>query len=201
MKLIFSTASPYARKVRVLAHELGIGNHIEMAPTAVSPVAGNELVSANNPLAKVPILITDAKEPIFDSRVICEYLIHNFGKRPVDGNSGAMWRQARTVAVADGLLDAALLIRYETTIRPAQLRWDDWIDGQTRKIQGALHYLESVPQRINDVLSIDQIGVACALSYLDYRFAEIDWRAGRPNLEGFFGQVTERESMRLTAPE
>ncbi|PKM33236.1 MAG: glutathione S-transferase, partial [Gammaproteobacteria bacterium HGW-Gammaproteobacteria-12] len=171
MQLIYAAASPFARKVRVLAHEAGLLGRIELLDTAVLPTTLNEQVNARNPLGKIPVLLTDDGEALYDSRVICEYLDTLHQGRKVLPEGGERWQVLRLAALADGLMDAALLARYERGVRPAELQWSAWLDGQLGKVQRALAELERQVGQLQGPLDLAQIGVACALGYLDFRFA------------------------------
>ena len=158
-------------------------------------------VNALNPLGKVPVLITDDGEALFDSQVICEYLDSLHDKPPLyPADAPGRWRTLRLAALADGLLEAALLVRYERAIRPTEQQCDAWIDGQIGKIQRALLALEAQADHLQPPLDIAQITVACALGYLDFRFVELNWRSDAPALVAFHGIFATRDSMRLTAP-
>ena len=200
MQLIYAAASPFARKVRVLAAETGLLERIELLDTAVLPTTLNEQVNALNPLGKIPVLLTDAGEALYDSRVICEYLDtqHQGPKLLPDG--AARWPVLRMAALADGLMDAALLARYERAARPAELQWSAWLEGQLGKIQRALADLERQVDHLQGPLDLAQIGVACALGYLDFRFAGLDWRAAYPGLAAFQQTFAQRASMQASAP-
>lgn len=200
MQLIYAAASPFARKVRVLAIETGLLARIELLDTAVLPTSLNEQVNARNPLGKIPVLLTDGGEALYDSRVICEYLDSLQQGQPLFPAGGERWRVLRVAALADGLMDAALLARYEGAVRPAELQWPAWLEGQLGKVQRALDELERQAAQLQGPLDIGQIGVACALGYLDFRFAELAWRERCPALAAFQARVAERESMKATAP-
>lgn len=201
MQLIHAAASPFARKVRVLALETGLAPRIEAIDTAVLPVTLNERVNALNPLGKVPVLLTDDGEALYDSRVICEYLdsLHD-RPRLFPAEPAARWRTLRLAALADGLMEAALLVRYERAVRPAERQWDDWAEGQLGKVRRALAELERQAGQLQGPLDVAQIAVACALGYLDFRFAELDWRSACPELATFQAGFAARDSMRETAP-
>lgn len=201
MQLIHAAASPFARKVRVLALETGLAPRIEAIDTAVLPVTLNERVNALNPLGKVPVLLTDDGEALYDSRVICEYLdsLHD-RPRLFPTEPAARWRTLRLTALADGLMEAALLVRYERAVRPAERQWDDWAEGQLGKVRRALAELERQAGQLQGPLDVAQIAVACALGYLDFRFAELDWRSACPALATFQAGFAARDSMRETAP-
>lgn len=200
MQLIYAAASPFARKVRVLAAETGLLERIELFDTAVLPTTLNERVNALNPLGKIPVLLSDDGEALYDSRVICEYLdtLHQGAKLLPDG--AARWQVLRLAALADGLMDAALLARYERAARPAELQWSAWLEGQLGKIQRALAELERQVGQLQGPLDLAQIGVACALGYLDFRFADLDWRAAHPGLAAFQQAFAQRASMQASAP-
>ena len=200
MQLIYAAASPFARKVRVLAAETGLLDRIELLDTAVLPTTLNERVNALNPLGKIPVLLTDDGQALYDSRVICEYLDtqHQGPKLLPDG--AARWPVLRMAVLADGLMDAALLARYERAARPAELQWSAWLEGQLGKIQRALAELERQVEQLQGPLDLAQIGVACALGYLDFRFADLDWRAAHPGLAAFQQTFAQRASMQASAP-
>ncbi|MBG0839975.1 glutathione S-transferase [Ectopseudomonas toyotomiensis] len=200
MQLIYAAASPFARKVRVLAAETGLLDRIELLDTAVLPTTLNERVNALNPLGKIPVLLTDDDQVLYDSRVICEYLdtLHTGAKLLPSG--AARWQVLRLAALADGLMDAALLARYERGVRPAELQWAAWLDGQLGKVQRSLAELERQVERLQGPLDLGQIGVACALGYLDFRFADLDWRAAHPGLAAFQQTFAQRASMLASAP-
>jgi len=124
MKLHYNPASPYVRKVRVLAIETGLMERIELVPEKVSPVDPNPDVVADNPVGKIPALVTDEGDALYDSRVICEYLdaLHG-GTRMFPERGEARWSALRRQALADGMLDAAVITRYETAMRPKELQW------------------------------------------------------------------------------
>lgn len=201
MQLIHAPASPFARKVRVLASETGLLSRLELLDTAVLPVTLNEQVNQNNPLGKVPVLITDDGQALFDSRVICEYLdsLHELPKLFPD-EAPARWATLRLAALADGLMEAALLVRYERAVRPAVQQWEAWVEGQLGKIQRALQALETHAGELYGPLSIAHITVGCALGYLDFRFAELEWRRDAPALAAFQRAFAARQSMQTTTP-
>lgn len=201
MKMYVNQASPFARKARILAREAGIADRIEEIETIVSPVKANEALARDNPLVKIPALVTDGGETLFDSRVICEYLdtLHRKPKL-FPGRGPRRFAALRLQALTDGVLDAAVLCRYEGAVRPEALRWRDWIDGQKRKIFGALDALEAEADPWGEEFKIGQIGAACACGYLDFRFPDWNWRSGRPQLAAWFERASRRPSVSATAP-
>lgn len=200
MKLRYSATSPYARKCVVVAHETGLDSRIELVAT--NAWSAETDLHKDNPLCKVPALVTEGGEVLFDSPVICEYLdsLHD-GHKLFPPAGGTRWEQLRLAALADGILDAALVKRIEGTMRPEDKRWSDWTDRQTRAISRALDALEEeCPVWGKDFL-IGQIGIASALGYLDYRFAAEDWRPGRPNLTAWYADIAKRPSMVKSEPK
>ncbi|GGF40117.1 glutathione S-transferase [Aliidongia dinghuensis] len=200
MKLLYSAASPYVRKVMVVAHETGLAGKIELVPSTVAPTLVNSDVAAKNPLVKVPTLVLDDGTGLFDSRVIAEYLdsLHG-GHRLFPAEGPARWTALRRQATADGLLDAALLVRYEHNLRPEPQRWAAWSEGQFRKIRQALAALAA--ERLGGSLTIGEIAAGCALGYLDFRFPEEDWRSAHPTLAAWYADVAERPSFVATVPK
>jgi glutathione S-transferase len=199
MQLYTNPNSPFARKVRVSALELGLADRIENLEVTLSPINPHAALGQHNPLEKIPALITDDGEALYDSPVICEYLdALAGGGRLIPTAGAARWTALRRQALADGIMDAAVLVRYETVLRPATLRWPEWREGQWHKIHTALDALER--EQLGETFDIGAIAVACALGYLDLRFAESAWRAQRPQLAGWLDRITERESLRATRP-
>jgi len=201
MKLYANKASPFARKVRVLVRETGLISRVEEIETIVSPIAANETLARDNPLVKIPALVTDSGETLFDSRVICEYLdtLHT-GRKLFPASGPQRFIALRRQSLTDGILDAAVLCRYETAVRPEALRWKEWIEGQKRKIFGGLAVLEAEVGSWADEFNIGQVGAACVLGYLDFRFAVWEWRGRHPQLSGWFERVSARPSISATKP-
>ncbi|MEC8851852.1 MAG: glutathione S-transferase, partial [Pseudomonadota bacterium] len=183
MKLYFSPASPYVRKVTVVAHETGQFAGLELVTERSSPVNPNPEVAVANPLVKVPTLVPDAGPALFDSPVICEYLdsLHD-GAKLFPAAGSARWLALRNQALADGILDAAILYRYEITLRPEALRWSDWLDGQMAKVNAAIALAARDLDAYRAAVDIGSLSIAVALSYLDYRFPDLDWQANHPDL-------------------
>jgi glutathione S-transferase len=201
MKLLYSPASPYVRKCVVLAHETGILDRIELVGATAVPVKINEEIERRNPLAKLPTLILDDGSSLFDSPVIAEYLDSQHGGRKFFPPAGpARWVALRRQAMADGVLDAALLCRYELTTRPAEYRWSAWIDGQMRKIHTTLAALATDVAGFAAEPSIGEIAVGCMLGYLDFRFPDEAWRSEHPALAAWFDRFSDRPSMVATKP-
>ncbi len=194
LELFYAAPSPFVRKVCIVASELGC--ELKLTSASTSPVAPNREVIAANPLGKIPALRLPNGEILYDSAVICHYLGEGSSLYP-EGH--ALWRALRRQALADGLIDAALLIRYEETLRPAPLRWDSWVDAQMGKIVGALDTMEADLAH-TDGLDIGDIATGCATAYLDYRFPDLDWRSGHPRLRAHNETMSSRPSFEGTAP-
>jgi glutathione S-transferase len=202
MKLHSSPASPFGRKVRVVAHETGLFAQLDITLAQTSPVGPDRALVGDNPLGKIPCLVLDDGSALFDSRVICEYLDsrHN-GARMFPAEARGRWAALRLQALGDGIMDAALLARYETFLRPEAHRWPAWIDGQLDKVGRALDSLETADAgAFGDRVEIGTISTACALGYLDFRFPGIGWRTTRPRLAAWFEEFAARPSMQQTAP-
>jgi glutathione S-transferase len=195
MKLQYSPNSPYVRKVTLLAHELGLNERIERQPTTLSPYEPNPAVTELNPLGKIPVLITDEGEALFDSIVICEYLASVAGDRQWFPEAGPKrWAALRANAVADGMLEAAQLMRFESS-RPEAVRYGKWIDAQGGKLQRSFAYLEG---HLPDDDDIGAIAVAAAIGWLDFRFPQLQWRDAAPRLAAWYAAFDERASARAT---
>ena len=200
MKLYYAPASPFVRKCLVVAAELGLRDRIELVTAAAHPVNRDKNVVAHNPLGKIPTLITDDGSVLYDSRVICEYL-NILGDGNLIPRAGeARWTVLSAQALADGVMDAAVLTRYETFARPEALRWQDWITGQLEKVTSGLDALESRAADFGDRVNLGTIAFGCMLGYLDFRFASFGWRDGRPKASAWFEWFGARDSMAATRP-
>ncbi|MBA4177147.1 MAG: glutathione S-transferase [Leptothrix sp. (in: Bacteria)] len=202
MKLIGSLTSPYVRKVRVVMAEKKLECQLD-----VEDVWGNDAILKSNPLGKVPCLVLDGGEAVFDSRVIVEYLdtLSPVGK--LIPPSGRERTEVRTwEALADGLLDASILARLEATWggRSAEQRSQVWIDRQMRTVHNALKAMSQglgdKPFCAGNHLTLADVATGCALAYLDFRFAHIDWRGDHPNLHKLYDKLAARPSFVDTAP-
>lgn len=199
MKLLISLMSPFVRKVRIVAREAGFENEIEEIDVIVSPVVENVFVRSKNPLGKIPVLIRQDGIPVYDSPVICEYLDSlNKNKKLFPAIGENRWNALRHQALADGLLDAAVSLCYETSLRPDWLRWGDWIVGQQAKLDAALDMLNLESDFIEEDFNIGSISIICALGYLDFRFPTFNWRTGRDDLANWYNSQMDRPSVRAT---
>ncbi|MGL4319546.1 MAG: glutathione S-transferase [Paracoccaceae bacterium] len=203
MQLYYSPTSPYVRKVAVLIHEAGLSDRVERIAASGTPLAPGSLPLAENPLGKVPVLVT-ADGPLYDSRVICRYLddVAGAGAYPA---GAALWPTLVLEATADGILDAALLVVYEARLRPEDLRFQPWIDAQWAKIARALDVIEAnwmdhlnAPHK--GCANMGHIALGAALGYVDFRLGAREWRAGRPALAQWADAFMARPSMQATIP-
>jgi glutathione S-transferase len=200
MKLFYSIASPFVRKCLVSAHELGLVDRLELLPAAAHPVNRDRSVVAHNPLGKVPTLIMDDGNELYDSRVICEFLNSLGDGHLLPAQGAARWQVLLDQALADGLLDAAVLTRYETLARPEKLRWPEWIVGQLEKVDCALAQFERRAPGFANRVDLGTISAACALGYLDFRYEPMGWRAKYPHVAVWYQNFGERPSMIVTRP-
>jgi glutathione S-transferase len=196
MKILFSPFSPYVRKCLVTAHELGL--QLTLLPSNAHPVNRDQAIIANNPLGKVPTFFTSDGQVLYDSRVICEYLNHQVSGRLIPPPGPDRWTTLTLQSLGDGMLDAALLARYETVARPEDKQWSGWRDAQLDKIETSLAALNSHPQWLQDRVDLGALTIGCALWYLDLRFPDWGWRDRHPNVAAWYQVFRERDSMRHT---
>jgi glutathione S-transferase len=199
MKLRYSATSPYVRKVMMVIHERGLSDRVELEKTdAWSPETD---LPINNPLGKVPALVTGDGPALFDSPVIVEYLDTLAGPNaslfPAAGPD--RWAALRFQALADGICDAAILRRLEGN-RPEQLRSTDWMERQRAAVARSVDALEADAATLGERFTIGGVAVLAALGYLDFRFGHEDWRPGHPALSAWFDAESKRDSFVGTAP-
>ncbi|MBY6202915.1 glutathione S-transferase [Maritalea mobilis] len=198
MKLLGSPASPFVRKARVMMIEAGIED-VPFVEVTASPLGGEEVLNAANPLGKIPALTRDDGPTIYDSRVVTRFLDARYqaGLYPPT----RVWETLTLEATADGIMDAAVNITYEKRHRPEDIWFAPWLDGQWAKIARSLDALERQwISHLSGPLDMGQIAVACALAYLDLRHDDKGWRNGHPALADWFAQFNARPSMVDTAP-
>jgi len=201
MRLWFNPASPFARKVRIVARETGLAGDIEELSIPVNPVKPHAELARENPLVKIPALATPDQGTLYDSAVICEYLDSLHRGAPLIPKSGPeRWRALQLQALGDGILEAAVLIRYENAWRPQALQWSDWIAGQFGKVRGGLGALEAECAGWNGRFGIGQITAVCVLGYLDFRFPQEAWRGSCPGLARWYERIAQRPSVADTVP-
>jgi len=202
MKLIGSLTSPFVRKVRVVLAEKKLDYQFELENVWAADTA----IEKHNPLAKVPSLIMEDGTVMIDSRVMVEYLdtLTPVGKLlPPNGRERAdikCWE-----ALADGVLDAGVLVRLERTLRPAEQQSPEWIARQLRKVELGLGSMaEQLGEQAycgGNHYSLADVAVGCCLGWLAFRFPEIDWRGPHPNLARLYDKLMERPSFKDTVPQ
>ncbi len=201
MKLTFSPASPFARKVRIAAIETGLIDKIEFASATVAPGQANEEYSKITPLKKLPVLILDNGDVILDSYVIVEYLDELAGGGKLIPTSGPeRWRVKSDHSLLQGMLDSMLLCRYENMVRPEPMRWKAWSDDHWNRAWTGMARFENKPEVLSGPFDIAQIGLVCVLGYADFRFADCGWRKAYPKLDAFYQQAMERPSVKVSVP-
>ncbi len=196
MQLIGGLGSPYVRKVRVALAELGMTDQVELVPSGGTPGTLNQETSGKNPVGKIPALIMEDGEPLFDSRMILRYLNDHAGGSLFPAGDWAMVRREST---AEGMLDAGLLLRFETFARPEEFRWSGWIEGQWQKVNQCLAALNKDVAELGRV-DAASITAGCALGYLDFRFPDHSWREGHDGLAKWYEEFRKRPSMESTKP-
>lgn len=194
MRLLYSALSPFARKVRILALEKGLSDRIALEPAAPYQ---DEAVRALNPLNKIPTLVTDEGEAVYDSAVICDYLDGLAEPRLIPSAQPARHRALTLEAAADGMGDAALLVVRER-MRPEGEHRQELFDRQLKAIAAALDLFERAGLSA-DLFGIGEIAVAAQLGYLDARKV-VDWRGGHPALAAWFEVACKRASMVASDP-
>jgi glutathione S-transferase len=202
MKLTYSPASPFARKVRICAIELGLIDSIELVPAKVAPGEPNDEYSRDiSPLKKLPALILDNGTVIIDSYVIVEYLDDLAGGGKLIPASGAeRWQVKSDHAMLQGMLDSMLLCRYEKMVRPEALRWQAWSDDHWNRAWNGMARFEKQADVLSRPFGIVQIGLVCVLGYADFRFADCGWRKAYPKLAAFHERMLERPSVKISVP-
>jgi glutathione S-transferase len=185
-----SPASPFGRKIRIGADVLGLDREIAIEPA--DPADPNDTVRQQNPLGKIPALVLDDGTVLFDSRVILEYLDERAGGgKIIPKDAGARFAALRLQALADGLMDASILLIYEGRWRPAERHEPKWVDHQSGKVARALAALEAEPPALDAPPTVGQIALACALGYRDFRFAGT-WRKDHPRLVAWLDTFAAR---------
>lgn len=200
MRLFYSPTSPYARKVVVLLAEAGHSDAVERVVASGTPIDTGTAPLAQNPLGKIPALEREGGPALYDSRVITRYLDDHF-KAGLYPQGERLWDTLTLEATADGIVDAAILMVYETRVRPEEKRFPAWVEGQWGKVDRALDALESRwMSHLHGPLDMGQIAVACALGYVDFRHGDREWRKTRPLLAAWEAVFAARDSMKASVP-
>lgn len=187
MRFLHSPSSPYSVKARLAAALCDMPLELETVDTGANP---DGLLSAN-PLGKIPTLVLEDGTAIFDSRVICEYFDRMSGNLLVPQDSAGWLEAKRLEALADGIVDGAILVVYEARFRPEEKRYEGWTERQWAKAARGLDRLEAEIDGLSDTVHIGHLAVAAALSWLELRFSG-RWDEGRPKLRAFFDGFATR---------
>ncbi|MGZ5091626.1 MAG: glutathione S-transferase family protein [Burkholderiales bacterium] len=200
MKLYWSPRSPFVRKVMVCAHELAISDRIEKVYTLVSSSKVNADMLRVNPLGRIPALVTEDNTVLYDSVVICEYLDSRYGGRLFPRDEKQRWNSLRRHALANGMLELLVLWRSELS-RPESQQSPETLRAFERKVASALS--AAATEEALDTVEVDiaHVTLGVVLGYLDFRYADIDWRARHPRLARWYGSFSARLSMTNTLPE
>jgi glutathione S-transferase len=206
MKLFWTPASPFVRKVMVAILELGLRERIEICPTywphewGVRTIAFEQDFIAANPIGRIPTLVTDEGIAIPESNWICEYLDSLSGAPRLLPKAGAArWKCIRALAVADGAVEAMIARRAET-LRKGADRSAEFIAKQRDRSARCLDCLEREIAAIEGELTLAQISAGIACGYMDFRYPEDQWRTGRPRLAAWYAAFAARPSMVETVP-
>ncbi|MFZ8941422.1 MAG: glutathione S-transferase [Gemmobacter sp.] len=200
LKLHHSPTSPYVRKVMVLLAETGQSADVALLPASGSPIDPGTMPVTQNPLGKIPALERPDGPALFDSRVICRYL-DDRAKAGLYPAAPRLWETLTLESMADGMVDAAILMVYESRLRPEEIRLPAWVEGQWSKVARALDMLEArwLPY-LSGPLCMGQIALGCAIGYIDFRHDARNWRATRPGLAAWDARFAARPAMVATRP-
>lgn len=199
LTLRHSPSSPFVRKIRIAASVLGIDRELALEPA--DTMNAGDTIRSQNPLGKIPALLLEDGTVLFDSRVILEYFDHRAGGgRIIPKDASARFAALRLQALADGIMDASVLLVYEGRWRPPERHEPKWIDLQSGKVARALAALEAAPPALDAPPNVGQIALACALGYRDFRFPG-SWRKDHPRLVAWLDDFARRvPAFAATAP-
>jgi glutathione S-transferase len=196
MKLHGALNSPYVRMSMVTALEVGLGLRVQLVGADLTFTKTDPQLEKLSALGKVPVLETDHGHPLYDSRVIMEYLCHSAGNKALLPDDGVKrFRILTLLALAQGLSDAAVALRVETAQRPKGLQWTELMDRLKSRINACLDELETHWNDGLNEVNLGSIATACSLAYIDYRHGWLNWRKDRANLDQFLAKFNTRESM------
>lgn len=200
MKLHGDLISPFFRMCLVTAHEVGLGTKVQHVEARVNPTSVNAELTVLSPVGKVPVLVTDHNHPIYDSRVIMEYLCHVSGNKTLIPDDGVKrFRVLTLTALGQAIAEAGVAYRYETAVRPQGLQWREWLDRHGLRVKAEFDDLEKTWSKDLAEVTAGSLAVAVALSYLDFRIPDWQWRKDRPKLQAFHETFSARPSMQATA--
>lgn len=194
MKLYYSKTSPYARKVLLLAKHLGLDNDVEVVSTV--PLEADDAFLTVNPLSKVPALAQPGETPLFDSRVIAEFLLDRAGMNDTGRNKTEILKRQ---ALADGMMDAAVAAVMESKRIDAE-QSAYWMERWHSALDRSIACLEEGTVNALENWGLDSIAIACALDYICFRLPEVTWQTKYPNTAAWYERVIAREDMQSTNP-
>ncbi|WXL26335.1 glutathione S-transferase N-terminal domain-containing protein [Ectopseudomonas mendocina] len=200
--LLFAPASPFVRKVLVLLRHTGQLDSVNVEEVQLTPNTPSQRVNSRNPAGKIPALCLPDGSTLHDSRVILDYFDHQHSGQPLIPRSGPQrWQQLTLASLADAIADAAILIRYETFLRPEELRSPEWLNSQQNKIERALQQFEQeAASGLSQSVNIATLSLGCALGYLDLRLPTLNWRERFPQLADWYSQFSQHPEMLATQP-
>ena len=200
MQLYTSPTTPFGRKAMLILLETGLAAQTTVHEVGGTPMDPGSLPLDRNPLGKIPALVLDDGRTLYDSRVICRYLDARAGTGLYPSGE-ALWDVLTLEATADGILEAALLMVYESRLRPEPLRFGPWVEGQWAKVARALDAVEAgwMPL-LEGPLTAAHLALGAALGYVDFRHAARGWRQGRPKLAQWAEGIAARPSLMATRP-
>lgn len=200
MKLYWALASPFVRKVMVVAHETGTVGGLQLLNTTVSMSEANPVVQRANPLSKIPTLLLDDGTSLYDSRAICEYLDSLHDGPKLFPPAPRRWDALRRHGLGDGMMDTLILWRQER-LKPQERQTPPWLDTFACKIELALRQLDEEADALGpQPFDIGHAALGCALGYIDFRFADLGWRNGAPRLAAWYATFEARASALATHP-
>lgn len=197
MKLYFAPPSPFARKIRIIIAEKGLTSRFALEPR--NPFDMPADVVAANPLSKVPTLVLDSGEVLYDSTVIAEYVDSLGGPKMIPEVGPARWSTLRWQSLADGILEAGQSIQLERR-RPESERSPGWMQRQASTVGRGLDAAERDLDSLGSELTIGHVALGCALGWLEFRLPDLPWRPARPKLTGWEATFSARASMQATRP-
>lgn len=200
MKLHWALASPFVRKVMIVAHETGTVGRLQLMETTVSMSEANPVVQRSNPLSKIPTLILDDGSSLYDSRAICEYLDSLHEGPKLFPPAPQRWDALRRHSLGDGLMDTLVLWRQER-LKPQARQTPEWLATFARKVEVTIAQLDDEADALaSRPFDIGHIALGCALGYMDFRFADLDWRASASRLARWHATFEARASALATHP-
>ena len=199
MKLVYSPPSPFVRKVTTLIYHANLNESIELINVKTTALSVAEEARAANPLGKIPVMILEDGKAIFDSRVITRYLDDFAGSNlyPQD----KIYDILTLEALADGIMESAVSITYESKLRPQNEQSPSWMEAQWSKVLHAVKALDNGKFKAMDgEINMGQIALACALGYLDFRHDAREWRSGHSNLASWNDKMMKLPALIKTIP-